>query len=109
MTQHMDFMDLSDEEEKDEEPVVGYVEVFSAASLGWQFKEFKDGKFAYICTNKQGQGRRETARYKRQKCRERKREIHQVVMVEVLGTLHPFPFSCQKRRFILPQRDKVLN
>lgn len=45
MTQHMGFMDLSDEEDKDEEPVVGYLEVLSPASLGWQFKEFKDGVY----------------------------------------------------------------
>eukprot|EP00903_Cladosiphon_okamuranus_P014255 g13241.t1 len=44
MTQHMGFMDLSDEEDKDEEPVVGYVEVLSPASLGWHFKEFKGGE-----------------------------------------------------------------
>ena len=47
MTQHMGFMDLSDEEEKDEEPVVGFVEVLPPASLslGWRFKEFKDGVY----------------------------------------------------------------
>eukprot|EP00752_Nemacystus_decipiens_P009915 g8847.t1 len=44
MTQHMGFMDLSDDEEEDGEPVVGYVEVLSPATLGWQFKEIKDGE-----------------------------------------------------------------
>lgn len=48
MTQHMGFMDLSDEEDKEEMPVVGHVEVLSPrASLGWQFKEIKDGMLSY--------------------------------------------------------------
>lgn len=53
MTQHMGFMELSDEEEKYEERVVvGYVELVSPpqrASFSWQFKEFNDG----VCTREE--------------------------------------------------------
>lgn len=40
MTQHMGYMDFSDEEEKAEEPAVGYLELLPPRTLGWQFREF---------------------------------------------------------------------
>lgn len=45
MTQHMGYMDFSDEEEKaEEEPAVGYLELLPPRTLGWQFREFnKEG------------------------------------------------------------------
>lgn len=47
MTQHMEFMDFGDEEEQaDEGKTFGYLELLPefAHTLGWQTKEFKDGK-----------------------------------------------------------------
>lgn len=46
MTQHMGMMDFSDEEEKDEEEVVGYLQLLPPLNktLGWTMKEFKDGE-----------------------------------------------------------------
>lgn len=48
MTQHMGLMDFSDEEELDEEGVVGYLQLLPPfnGTLGWLTKELKDGEQA---------------------------------------------------------------
>lgn len=90
MTQHMGFMDLSDEEDKDEEPVVGYVEVLSPASLGWKFKQFRDGVYNKM---RDGHTVQEGADRERQRQRERQTERDRVAMAVVLCTyFHPHPF-----------------
>lgn len=50
MTQHMGMMDFSDEEEKDDEEVVGYLQLLPPLNrtLGWTVKEFKDGEILLI-------------------------------------------------------------
>lgn len=46
MTQHMGMMDFSDEEEKDDEEVVGHLYLLPPLNrtLGWTIKEFKNGE-----------------------------------------------------------------
>lgn len=46
MTQHMGMMDFSDEDGKEEEEVVGHLQLLPPfnRTLGWTIKEFKDGE-----------------------------------------------------------------
>ena len=90
MTQHMGFMDLSDEEDKDEEPVVGYVEVLSPASLGWKFKQIRDG----VCSNDAGRTHRTGRGRQRETATERERDRERSCCDGgVLCTyFHPHPF-----------------
>lgn len=46
MTQHMGMMGFSDEEEKDDEEVVGHLQLLPPLNktLGWTIKEFKNGE-----------------------------------------------------------------
>lgn len=46
MTQHMGMMDFSDEEEKDDEEIVGHLQLLPPLNktLGWTIREFKDGE-----------------------------------------------------------------
>lgn len=50
MTQPMQMMDFSDEEE-DSDGVVGYLQVSPsfAQALGWHIKEIKDGEQSHLC------------------------------------------------------------
>ena len=62
MTQHMGMMDFSDEEEKDDEEVVGYLQLLPPLNrtLGWTVKEFKDGERLLINREDRGCRRRLT-------------------------------------------------